>query len=133
MIRDCFDCTLFPDLEPKNGEDLWVESTIGTTRPTIGVIYRPPGQTVSALEQCANDLEHTLNLISAKRDNTILLLGDFNAKCTAGSQEHQRMQLALFFLASNQALPALDILPTRHMHVAIDDDCAGPFPSSRRQ
>ena len=59
-----------------------MESTIGTTRLKIGVIYQPPRQTVSALEQFAHHLEHTLNLITTKRDNTILLLGDFTAKCT---------------------------------------------------
>ena len=82
LIRDKFNCTVRSDLESKTGEDLWLDTAIGQHHVTIGIIYRPPGQSVVELNQFASELDQTLTKLTAKPNSTIILLGDFNAKCS---------------------------------------------------
>ena len=79
--RTTFSCKPRPDLSSANGEDLWIETSISAKKVLLAVIYRPPNQSAAELRTFLDKLE--LSLTKALRSTyTVILLGDFNARCT---------------------------------------------------
>ena len=79
--RTTFSCKPRPDLSSANGEDLWIETSISAKKVLLAVIYRPPNQSAAELRTFLDNLE--LSLTKALRSTyTVILLGDFNARCT---------------------------------------------------
>lgn len=115
-VHDRFTCVRRPDLESPSLEMLWVEITLRNHNVLVGVCYRPPNQSAQDVDVFIDGLQDTLESITGPANQSIVLLGDFNDRCTAWDSDHVNSELGqkLVNLVASLNLFQLIQTPTRN-------------------
>ena len=115
-VNDSFNCIRRPDLENRDMEMLWVELKLGSYRILLGVCYRPPNQSSDQIESFIELLSDTLYAIPSRPNQSLILMGDFNDRCTSWDSDHSDSELGLKLvnLVSSLNMSQLITKPTRN-------------------
>ena len=82
------------DLESINIESLWVEITHGKDKNIlVGVYYRAPGQNAAEIQLFMDEFAASVLAASASGADSIVIMGDFNDRCTDWSGNHGQSEL----------------------------------------
>ena len=94
---------------------VWVEIKINNLKFIIGTCYRPPGQSAFERDQLLSNIEYSVDLAIGERPKSVLLLGDFNDRCTSWHDPHNNSEIGniLYNLTNNLQLHQLINEPTR--------------------
>ena len=87
ISNDLF-CIERPDLSPIAIEILWLEIHVNHKKILVGVCYRPPGQNRDEQNTFFSNLEMSFEMAKQSDFDVIVLLGDFNDKCTDWNLPH---------------------------------------------
>ena len=82
-----------PDLESLSVESVWVEIVCNHRKTLIGCYYRPPGQNNMQAEMFINNFQDTLLNITQERYHRLIIMGDFNDRCTSWNSIHVNSEL----------------------------------------
>ena len=93
FIADNLHCKVRLDLSPNNAELLWLEIKTNQKRILIGVCYRPPGQSRDDQNSFFLSLENSLESVKLTRPDVLMLLGDFNDRCTDWNTPHTQSEI----------------------------------------
>ena len=104
-----------PDLESADTEMVWVEVRLNNYKFLICACYRPPGQCAAKRDQFLTSIEHSVDQAIGERPRAVLLLGDFNDRCTSwhGPRTNSELGSSLYNLFNNLQLHQLITEPTR--------------------
>ena len=103
------------DLESANAEMVWVEININNLKFIIGTCYRPPGQSAYERDQFLSYIETSVDSAIGERPVCVLLLGDFNDRCTSWHDSHSNSEIghSLYNLCNSLHMHQLITEPTR--------------------
>ena len=115
-VNDSFNCIRRPDLENGNMEILWVEIKLGTHSILLSVCYRPPNQTAEQVDSFIDLLTDTLYSIPGKQNQSVVVMGDFNDRCTSWDSDHRDSELGLKLVNLINSLNMFQLItkPTRN-------------------
>lgn len=94
-IHDRFTSVRRPDLELPNIELLWVELKFYNHSVLVGVCYRPPNQCAADVDAFIDNLNNSLSSIVGGRNQSVILLGDFNDRCHVWDSDHSDSEIGL--------------------------------------
>ncbi len=85
------------DLESNDTENLWVELRFKNKKVLFATCYRPPGATALQVDSFIDSLSQQIE--SAQNDNpdALILVGDFNDRCTHWDDRHESSEMGLKF------------------------------------
>jgi hypothetical protein len=81
------------NLEPPSIDLLWLEIPLSNKRIIVGVGYRPPGQNREEVERFLDEFRTSLSNVIALGAESIVLVGDFNDRCTTWDSNHVLSEL----------------------------------------
>ena len=81
------------NLEPPSIDLLWLEVPLSNKRIIVGVGYRPPGQNREEVERFLDEFRTSLSNVIALGAESIVLVGDFNDRCTTWDSNHVLSEL----------------------------------------
>lgn len=84
-----------PELEHNDLEIIWIELKLKPRSIIVGVCYRPPGQSRQQADNFIQNLETSIQSIMSKNYESVVLVGDFNDRCTSWSGDHRNSELRL--------------------------------------
>ena len=90
---------------------LWAEITSNHKRILVGVCYRGPSQSSIQIDNFISSLEDSLSVATTGLNSSVILLGDFNDRCTNSLSDHKESQLGL---------KLVNLVVTFNMHQLID-------------
>ena len=93
FVSDNLLCIPRMDLCPREAELLWVEIRTYQKRIIVGVCYRPPGQNRDEQNAFFRLLENSIDNVKNICPDLIVLLGDFNDKCTDWNLPHAHSEI----------------------------------------
>ena len=83
------------DLNNDDTESTWIELRINSKRILCATYYRPPlstSQNASHIDAFVDSFRQSLNNASAERPDCIIILGDFNDRCTEWISDHRHSE-----------------------------------------
>ncbi len=83
------------DLELRDTESLWIECTLRDKRCLVASYYRPPGQSTNEIDNFLTNLQTTFDLINLENVDFVVILGDFNDRCSTWDSNHPESELKL--------------------------------------
>ena len=110
-VRSSLACVRRYDLETADTEMLWAEITSNHKRILVGVCYRSPSQSSIQIDNFISSLEDSLSVATTGLNSSVILLGDFNDRCTHWLSDHKDSQLGL---------KLVNLVETFNMHQLID-------------
>lgn len=118
-VHDKFLTVRRHDLETQTAELLWIEIKLPTHTLLIGTCYRPPNQSADQTDDFIDSLNSSLSSLSYSQNQSMILLGDFNDRCTAWESDHRDSELGLklYNLVKSFNLFQLITQPTRNDHL----------------
>jgi endonuclease/exonuclease/phosphatase (EEP) superfamily protein YafD len=81
------------DHEPKDIDLIWVELMLQNKKVIVGVGYRPPKQSRLEVETFLEQFRNSLSSVLALGAESVIILGDFNDRCTVWDSTHDQSQL----------------------------------------
>ena len=90
---------------------LWAEITSNHKRILVGVCYRSPSQSSIQIDNFIISLEDSLSVATTGLNSSVILLGDFNDRCTHWLSDHKDSQ---------RGLKLVNLVDTFNMHQLID-------------
>ena len=117
FISDNLLCIPGMDLCPREAELLWVEIQTYQKRIIVGVCYRPPAQNKDEQNAFFRLLENSIDNVKNICPDLIVLLGDFNDKCTDWNLPHAHSEIGnkLSNLLTQNNLYQIINEPTRYL------------------
>ncbi len=85
------------EFEFVNLELLWVEVKIGQQKIFVGVGYRPPGMTALEVDEFLDLFSQSYEMVLNEPSDAIIIMGDFNDRCTHWEDNHDTSELGLKF------------------------------------
>lgn len=115
-VHDRLSCIRRSDLEHPDLEIIWVEIKLGHCVFLVGVCYRPPNQNAEQIDTFMEGLHDSLYPITGHAKTSVVLLGDFNDRCTSWDSDHSKSELGLRLFRLIQSLNMFQIIdgPTRN-------------------
>lgn len=115
-VHDKFSAVRRLDLETQTTELLWIEVKLRAHALLIGTCYRPPNQSAQQASDFIDSLNNSLSTLCYSPNQTVILFGDFNDRCTAWESDHRDSELGLrlFNLVKSLNLFQLITQPTRN-------------------
>lgn len=115
-VHNSFSCHRRTDLECDDLELLWCEVQLTNHKLLAGVCYRPPNQNAQSIENFIECLNDSLLSITASSNQTTVLMGDFNDRCSLWHSDHSNSELGLKLvnLLSSFNMSQLIESPTRN-------------------
>ncbi|MEW8091294.1 MAG: endonuclease/exonuclease/phosphatase family protein, partial [Candidatus Thiodiazotropha endolucinida] len=109
-------CLQRADLATNDIELLWLELHTNSKTVLVGVCYRPPGQSRDEQSNFFSKLETSIENVKLACPDNIVLLGDFNDKCTDWHMPHTQSEVGnkLLNLLLQNNLAQLISEPTRY-------------------
>ena len=86
-------CLQRADLATNDIELLWLELHTNSQTVLVGVCYRPPGQSRDEQSNFFSKLETSIENVKLACPDNIVLLGDFNNKCTDWHMPHTQSEV----------------------------------------
>ena len=83
------------DLEHPEQEIIWIELHLKPRPYLIGVCYRPPGQSRNQTDDFIAHLQASIQQIMNSNFECVMLVGDFNDRCSNWEGDHQNSELRL--------------------------------------
>ena len=96
-VTDNIVTTRLKDLEPPDIDLLWFELSLQNKTVILGVGYRPPGQSTEEVDQFLDQYQTSLNAVLARNSESVLIVGDFNDRCTIWDSNHVHSELKNVF------------------------------------
>ena len=89
-IVDTLVATRRLDLESPDLESIWVEVAYNENKMLVGTCYRPPGMLAEQVENFLDGISNTFDLLLTAniKVSPVVLLGDFNDRCTSWFSDH---------------------------------------------
>ena len=117
-VSDLLTVTHLPRLEHEHIESLWVSISKFNKTIILGTYYRPPGQLAEERTQFLDLLSQSIEDACLMRSDAVILLGDFNDRCTSWDSLHDNSELGsnLVNLFTTHCLSQLVSSPTRVTH-----------------
>jgi exonuclease III len=81
------------EIEPPDIDLLWLELKLMNKRVIVGVGYRPPRQSKAEVEQFMDQFTDSLNKAINLGAESLIILGDFNDRCTKWDSTHELSDL----------------------------------------
>jgi hypothetical protein len=81
------------EIEPPDIDLLWIELKLANKRVIMGVGYRPPRQSKAEVEQFMDQFTSSLNKAINLGAESLVILGDFNDRCTKWDSTHDLSDL----------------------------------------
>jgi hypothetical protein len=72
---------------------MWIELSLQKKKVVIGVGYRPPRQSLEEVENFLDHFQTSLTAIMARAPESIIVMGDFNDRCTTWDSVHELSNL----------------------------------------
>ena len=95
-VRENLSVKCLSELSIDGIETLWMQINAGTKVAIFGVCYRPPNQSSTDIEFFMDALYATFDIINETHSNSpIVLLGDFNDRCSDWNSNHEDSELGL--------------------------------------
>lgn len=88
-IRDSISSTRRFDFEIGDAESLWLDCKISTKRCLLAVYYRPQHQLANTVSKFIENLQEAITLGMSTNPDSLMILGDFNDKCTEWESDHR--------------------------------------------
>ena len=79
-VRNNLYCRRLVELESPYTENVWTQITKSGKTILLGVYYRPPVNTSSAIQTFIDDFESSINKARKLKFDSLIVMGDFNAK-----------------------------------------------------
>ena len=98
-------CLQRADLATNDIELLWLELHTNSKTVLVGVCYRPPGQSTDEQSNFFSKLETSIENVKIACPDNIVLLGDFNDKCTDWHMPHTQSEVGNKLLKSRKENP----------------------------
>ena len=101
-------------------ESLWLKVEVNKITAVFGVCYRPPGQNLAEVDFFINSLYVTFDLLCEKFNNyAMVLLGDFNDRCTHWDSEHINSDMGFKFIDLLNSFGLIQLInePTRGTNI----------------
>ncbi len=85
------------DLEKNDTEVLWVELRLKDKRVLFATCYRPPGATALQVDYFIDSLSNQVECAMNENPDALIMVGDFNDRCTHWDDRHERSEMGLKF------------------------------------
>ena len=82
-----------PDLQHDDLENIWIECLLETKRVLVSTCYRSPNASAGEVVKFIEGLQDSVNKVIIEDPSVLLLLGDFNDKCTVWDSDHNDSEL----------------------------------------
>ena len=117
-VSDLLTVMHLPRLEHEHIESLWVSISKFYKTIILGTYYRPPGQLAEERTLFLDLLSQSIEDACLMRSDAVILLGDFNDRCTSWDSLHDNSELGsnLVNLFTTHCLSQLVTSPTRVTH-----------------